>query len=46
MSHLGRNFERILIANYNDPRRQGVKLEVLDISVLKEVEDTINDTAH
>jgi hypothetical protein len=43
MSLLGNNFERILMANYNAPKWQGVK--GVDIPVLNEVDDAINAAA-
>jgi len=41
MSLLGENFERILMANYNAPKWQGVK--GVDISELKEKDATTTD---
>ena len=38
MSLLGSNFERILMANYNAPKWQGVK--GVDISTFKDAEDS------
>ena len=44
MSLLGRNFEHILMVNYNAPKWQGVK--GVDIPVLNEVDDSIDAAAH